>query len=426
MTTVPSPRTPSDGTEAGPRGRVRTALAAARDDRSRWPFLDGARGVAMVAVFAFHALRVMGDWYSPKIRAEGVPEILWGMGLARFAIDVFFVLSGFLIAMTWWSRRERLGRLGPALRDYTRRRAFRILPVFWLSLLVLVPLRAPDLLASPKHLGLLVSVQQYLEPGLPDRFNTVTWSLTTEMHFYLLVPLLAVLVRRRVGALALLAGTVALTVWWFGARGDYSSSLIFGRLDQFVVGMIVADVYGRHAAGQPSRLVRAVTVRGVGWFLGAVLLAVGVYHGTTLGLPRGDWFDPWQHPVAGLALGGLGLRLLCGTRPSSLRRVLERPWFLLIGAMSYSLYLWHLPILETVFDLFEPLRAGVPLAGTLFAVGLSAVLAFGAAALSYTYVELPFMRRKSKRAQRREREEQAERDRERADEAATRTAVASR
>lgn len=376
--------------------QVRTALHSAAHDRSKWPFLDGARGIAIIAVFGFHALRVVGEWYSPKIHGEGIPAYLWGAGLTRFAIDMFFVLSGFLVATTWRARRARHGRLRPALGEYVRGRALRVLPVFWLSVAVLVPLRAPELLTSAKNVVLLVTSQQYLDPDLPGRFNVVTWSLTTELHFYVLLPVLAVLIVRRFGALTALAGTVALTVWWYGARGDWPSSVILGRLDQFVVGMIAADVYRRWRDGQPSRIVDAVTARGAGWILGAVLVGVGVYHGTTFGLPRGHFFDAWQHPLAGIAMGGLGLRMLCAPTPGLLRRVLERPSFLMLGAMSYSLYLWHLPILDTLIDRFEPVNDVLPVIGNAGGIALAAVLSFAAASLSYTFVELPFMRRKPK------------------------------
>lgn len=383
------PRSPTTEARPSTDTGVRAALRAAYERPSKWPFLDGARGLAMTAVFSFHALRVMGGWYSPRIRGDGVPEWLWPFGLARFSIDAFFVLSGFLVVTTWWERRERLGRLWPALRDYVRSRTLRIFPVFWLSLLVLVPLRAPDLLAAPGDLLLLGGSQQYLDPDLPGRFNVVTWSLTVETHFYVLLPLLAFLVRRRTTALLTLAGSVALTVWWFGARGEWPSSVLLGRLDQFVAGMLVAALFRRFAAGERPWAVRLAAARGAGWAMGAVLLAVGIYHGTTLGLPRGDAFDAWQHPVAGLALAGLGLRLLCAERPGLLRRTLEHPWLLVLGAMSYSLYLWHVPLLEASHHVLGA-------AGPFFSVTVAAGLSFTAAALSYTWVELPFMRRKAK------------------------------
>lgn len=390
--------TPLTLRERAPRpGRVREALGEAARGASKWPFLDGARGIAITAVFGFHALRMLGEWYSPKIRASGVPEYLWVTGLARFSIDMFFVLSGFLVATTWWARRDRHPRLGSALREYTRGRVFRILPVFWLSVLVLVPLRAPELLSSAKHLLILGTSQQYLDPDLPERFNVVTWSLTVETHFYVLLPLLAVLVRRRTTALALLGGTVAMTVWWFGARGDWPSSVILGRLDQFVAGMVVAAVYQRFAAGERPWSTRLVSARGMGFLLGAILVAVGVYHGTTLGLPRGHWFDAWQHPVAGLALAALGLRLLCADRPLFLRRLLEWRGFLVLGAVSYSLYLWHIPLLEWTAEHLS-INDLVPVLGSALVVIIAAALSFVAAALSYAYVEVPFMRRKRRPA----------------------------
>ena len=400
-----------------PFGKVRAALVAARDERTRWPFFDGARGVAIIAVVAFHGLRYAGDWYSPKIASEGVPPILWVTGTARFAIDLFFVLSGFLITWTWWQRRNRSPRLRPAVTGYARARALRVLPVFWVSLLVFIPWRAPDLLTRPTDLALFATVQQYLRPALPEEVNVVTWSLTTEVHFYLLLPLLVLLVRNRTGALAALAGTIALSVWWFGARGDLPSSLILGRLDQFVAGMAVAVVYRRHVDGARSWLVRAVCARGVGWFLGAALVALGTYHGVKLGIPLGSEVDAWIHPLAGLILAGLGLRLLCQPAPGRLRRFLERPTLLVLGAMSYSIYLWHVPFMEFGLETFRPL--GWPFAATGLGLGLATLAALAVSTVSYAYVERPFMQRKTRKARRAEAGEAAERERAAVTDAAT-------
>lgn len=388
--------------------RVGRALREAASPTSRWPFLDGARGVAMIAVFGFHALRIVGDWYSPKILGEGVPMVLWPAGVTRFAIDVFFVLSGFLVLTTWRARRRRHATTWPALRDYVRGRAFRILPVFWLSVLVLVPLRAPGMLTSPGDLALVSTLQQYMDPSLPGRFNVVTWSLTVEGHFYILLPVLALLTYRRFGGPALLAGAVLLTVGWEAARGGLPSSLIVGRLDQFVAGMLVAEVYRRHQEGGRSTVVRLALARGVGLLLGLVLLAVGVYHGQLLGIPPGTWFDGWQHPVAGLAIAGLGLRLLCQAEAGRLRRFLERPSLVLVGTLSYSIYLWHLPILEGVLHTLEPFSSWMPVVDDALGVGLAVALSLGVAALSYTYVELPFMRRTRRRSRDGERRRDAE------------------
>ena len=369
---------------------------------SGWAVLDGARGLAVVPIVLYHALKVVGDWDAARVRNDGVPVFLWPFaGLPRLGVDLFFVLSGFLLAKVWIGRRRRHPHLGTRLREYARSRALRILPAYWVSLVVVVAWRAPELLASLdglRKLGLLVTVQQYLNPALTDHVNVVYWSLTTEVHFYLLLPLLAVAVARR--PKATLLATLAMSVVWFGVRGEWPSRLLPGRLAQFVAGLVAAAAVARHQAGARTRLLRALTARGTGIALAVALFAVGTYHGSTFGLPHGHWMDRLVHPLAGLIIAAAGLRLLCSPHPTGLRRLLERPVVMFFGAISYSLYLWHVPLLEAANhwagDLVGP---HTRLAG-LLTLGIGLTASVGVAFVSYTFVEQPFMRRKSRRAAR--------------------------
>jgi peptidoglycan/LPS O-acetylase OafA/YrhL len=364
----------------------------ARDLRgpSRLAALDGLRGACVLGVVVWHLYRYLAP--TAGINSTNVPLIWWPMGAARFGVDAFFVLSGFFVVggggrRAWMATRERSASFFAAARDFLRRRARRTLPAYWMSLLILVPFVAPSLLRQPRHLLLFVTVNQYVVQGLPDKVNTVLWSLTTEWHFYLLVPLVALLMRR-VGKWTVLAGCIALTVVWCSHVPPFGlpSSFIFGRLDQFVAGAVAAQLVERARSGHVSLLTRVLSTRSAGVAAAFVFLAMGTYHGSTYAKWRGIWFDPFVHPITGLAVAA-GIVSLC-LRPKDSATLFQRTPLRLAGLISYSLYLWHVPIL------FYGLRwAGVAApvgARDGVAIAIAHAGCVLASTLSYRFVERPF------------------------------------
>lgn len=357
-------------------------------ERSRWAVLDGVRGAAVVAVVVYHVFRLVSAGEGSR-DAGGLPVQLWPLGTARLALDVFFVLSGLLVVRSWTALRRRCAR-GVAMREFAWRRATRVLPAYWLLLAVLVPLTAPELLDDSRRLALLVSVNQYLEPQLPAKVNTVVWSLTTEWHFYVLVPLLASLMLR-FRSWKVLVACIALAVWWWrSSRGGLPASLLPGRLDEFVAGAAAGDLVRRHAAGEPLTVVRMLQARAVGPALGAAFLALGIYQGSTLGMARGRLVDVLVHPAAGLIAAAAFVRLLTADRGS----VLECPTLRRIGTISYSLYLWHYPVL------LHGLRwarswgwATTPAATGVVAVAALVPVSVAVALVSFILAERPFLAR---------------------------------
>lgn len=373
---------------------IRTRLAGDVAAPTRWPVLDGVRGAALVAVVTYHLIRFMID--------DGGHQLSWPwwafMGTARFGLDAFFVLSGILVVVSWRAVRRRAAGMGSALALFWKRRLQRILPAYWLSLAVFIPLLASDLFGSLEGLGklaLFVTVQQNLIDTLPDQVNTPYWTLTTEFHFYLLVPLVSWLALRRGWRWLALAATIALSVaWWSGLRGDLAASFIFGRLDQFVVGAIVGDLIVSVADGRRSRLVSLLQRRGAAWILALAALGVGTWHGSRLWQGPASPFEPWMHPVMGILLAGLFVHLLCAEHSRG-RALLCRPSLRFLGLISYSVYLWHYPLqrhglrfLGATPDADAPaltfLMAGILLTGLCLAAGIA----------SYLVAERPFLRRK--------------------------------
>ncbi len=393
-----SPRTaPATTTGAKVLGsRAVGAIASDLDTSSRWLALEGLRGIAVLAVVLFHATRLVllrdgGSW------GDEVSSGWWWTATGRFGVDVFFVLAGFLVVGSWRSARARHPSLGAAVRDFAGRRAWRILPPYWVSLVVLVPLVAPRLLAPSgwADLARFASVQQYVETALPSEVNVVYWSLTTEVHFYLLVPVLAWSLHR-LGGWPLVLGTSALGLWWVqgAGQGDLPASFIGGRLHQFAIGAAAAGLVARHLeGGRPSRLVRLCTRPGVAWAIAGAFVAMGWYHGATYRRPGGAEVESALHIGASFLLAAVVIRLVCGEQGG----LCDRRPLRFCGLVSFSLYLWHFPVIDAALGLLGVSGGGAttgPLAALAAALCVAVSLAVGTGA--YLAVERPLPRRRER------------------------------
>ena len=128
-------------------------MAVLADDLSRpsrWPVLDGFRGLAVLVVVGYHAVKLVLE-AQDLVHAGPAPLALWPLGLGKFSVDAFFVLSGFLI-VTAWDRRPEIG-------PFFGRRIRRLWPAYLLSVLVLVPLLRPATFGSAGDVFLLLTMQ---------------------------------------------------------------------------------------------------------------------------------------------------------------------------------------------------------------------------------------------------------------------------
>jgi peptidoglycan/LPS O-acetylase OafA/YrhL len=343
------------------------------------PGIDALRAVSVLAVFLYHA---------------GVGWMPGGF----LGVDVFFVISGYLITALLLSEYRRGGHID--VGRFWLRRARRLLPAVGVLIAATMTLAAifvpeevaalrDDAVASLLYVTnwhFIFTEQSYFEQfERPSLFRHL-WSLAVEEQFYLLWPLLfaggmTLLGRRRlllgVAAGALLS--IALMALLFDPTGDISR--VYYGTDTRAVGLLVgvALAFVWHPSSLRGRTgPHAGTVLNLG---GAAALAVVVWTFFEV-----NDFDP------GLYRGGfLVLALFTGVlvavmaHPASqIGSLLAQPAILWLGLRSYSFYLWHWPVLA----LTRP-ELDVPLDGPLLVLlQLGAVLVL--ADLSYRYVEQPF------------------------------------
>lgn len=351
------------------------------DGVSRSRGLDGLRALAVAAVVAYH------------VHPAWVPGGFLG-------VDLFFVISGYLITSLLAAEKRRTGRL--RLASFWARRARRLLPAMWAVLMVAAC--AATLLGGDTYAGLRGTVTAALTYSSNwwqiARHDTYfagvggkpvlqhLWSLAVEEQFYVLWPLLltaamTVLRRRRHQA----AFAAALSVVCFVLMGalytpDTDTSRVYYGTDThgggLLLGAAAALVLPLATASGADRAdrIRALDLLGLGGLV-VLVVAAEALDGTGAAVYRGG--------LAVACLGAVAVTL-AASAPGRFGRALSSGPLVWVGRRSYGIYLWHWPVIAVLSD-SAPDFAGSA-AGRCAMLGLSV----GAAAVSYRVLEEPLIR----------------------------------
>lgn len=337
--------------------------------------IDGLRAIAVLSVVAFHA---------------GLPGFSGGF----IGVDVFFVISGYLISGLLLNEVEQTGKVD--LLAFYARRVRRILPMLLLvvaTTLLLALLLFPD---DQKRIGrsvtsvffffsnhyILNKSGTYFEPTTDLVPLLHTWSLAVEEQFYFVWPLLFLILARflqeparkagLIGAVVLLSLLSLLgCVWLTGTNMPRAFYLMPSRAWEFGLGAL-ALCYVRYGRTLPDGLAGMLGLAG----LVGIAFAVGGYHEAM----------PFPGTAALLPVIATALLLLAGSRPNGwATRLLSSTPATTIGLLSYSWYLWHWPLmsLARIYDLGQR---------DLMRDSLLGLLALGLAWLTFGMVENRFRR----------------------------------
>jgi peptidoglycan/LPS O-acetylase OafA/YrhL len=317
--------------------------------------VDGLRGLAALTVVVYH---LFTNSLQPEWRPFLNINLLRPLHDGWIGVNLFLILSGFCLFWPYARNPERQFRFG----SFLKRRIVRIVPAYYASLLV-VPaafwlLRqaglwtgVSDLPTGPLDAVLHLLLLHSFLPEALRSWNSVTWSLGLEWTWYLVFPV-AVWMFRRLSPQRAVAALGAISLAYLGGAwllvGPSSQmsedaayavrNFLPGRLWEFGMGMLVASWVSQHRLSRLSSLLA----------LGAVPVLLVLGH---LATP----IDPML-PVRNLAYGLAFTFLLLaatGREENPLKRLLEAPWMQRIGEWSYSLYLFHLPVVILVTALLS-------------------------------------------------------------------------
>lgn len=271
----------------------------------------------------------------------GLPYLTGGF----VGVDIFFVISGFLIGGILWAELDQTGTL--SLRRFYLRRIRRLAPAFFamalvttvFAALILLPFEFRDfgkqLIAATLWLSnvLFYKGSGYFDSAEGSKVLLHTWSLSVEEQFYLCLPLGLLLLRRKpllIGALVLLwAASLVASVTLTPTQPTATFYLFPFRAWELLSGVLLA-IWGYQTRS------RWAIHPALSW-IGLALLAASI-----LLIRPGTGFPGWQVLVPVL---GAVLILLNGADRNPVNRVLGSPGPVFVGLISYSLYLWHWPVL---------------------------------------------------------------------------------
>jgi peptidoglycan/LPS O-acetylase OafA/YrhL len=351
--------------------------------------IESLRAVAAIGVVAAHIWGVAshGDFFS----GFGA-RVLAGIGFGAF---FFFALSGCLLYMPF-ARRDFGAGSPVSLRRYALNRAVRIFPLYYVSVAVVLLL-----LYSGGTIGLWGRFGLFLEnfsPATVGLYNGALWTIVIELHFYILLPLLAWFIARsssgsaRKGALilgALLLASVAFKVF---------AVIEPGRPFRDPVTMSLPANFYLIATGMLVGLLRETWDRRPGWVRGPLLRA-DVW--LLAAIP--PWlcfvYDYKLQPMFAISCFLIIGAFVLPLRPSAVGRLLDWRPLALLGLASYSLYIWQVPILQAIeqyrIPVVDPLITRFQdLLGSDY-LGLMVVampICIGVALLSFKLIEEPALR----------------------------------
>lgn len=377
------------------------------------PALDGLRGIAILLVMVHHF-----TFSEPTLTAYQPTLIDARIGSVLFffwtGVDLFFVLSGFLITGILLDTRGS----EKYFTTFYARRTLRIFPLYYLVLflaLVVLP-NFPALhatLTAQEETGQVVMPAQWpywlyltnfaiADRGWVHGWVDVAWSLAIEEQFYLVWPLVIWLCPPRVVAVlcaVILVAEPAARVFLRGAEEEPVLVLpiyvlTWFRLDGLAMGALLALAQRRGLLPSLDRWVPVVVILGV-----AGLIACSILGGHTW------WWNRWMQQYGYSIIAVLGGAMLVSAihRPadSLWPRMLSAGWLRAFGKYSYGLYLIHLPVMRAVREyVFDPLEyetfGMVPWHAQMLYYGAATAPAFALAWLSWRFFEAPILRLKAR------------------------------
>jgi peptidoglycan/LPS O-acetylase OafA/YrhL len=353
--------------------------------------LDGLRGIACGMIVVLHCLMGPADLgILFQLRSAIAPLVAGG-------VDLFFVLSGFLIGGILMDNRGAQNYF----TVFYARRVLRIFPVYFLLIVSYVIVLAVGsgrpafdawlLLYKLPTWSYFFFVQNYFAAAtfhVGSYWTGITWSLAIEEQFYLVVPLLVFLLNRR-QLVRLAIGCVALAILvrcWPGATYNWVYFFTPSRIDSLMAGVLVACIVRDERALRVCRVWRPA--------LDAIALALIV---AIVGLSIPDWLGlnipAWLELSMLATLFAYAILRIFLAETGWWRTVLRLPGLVWLGGISYPLYMYHQAVNGMVHGF---LFGGAPYIASLaqlMAAGAVIVIAIILATLSTQYYERPFMLR---------------------------------
>ena len=368
-----------------------------RDSASHLYELECLLGLAILLVYFYHV-------YGLTVGAAPVSTnvVMAYVVNGSTGVTLFFVLSGFLLSLPWLKYGLQQTSIRPSTFSFYKARALRILPLYLLTVLFAV------VVSGKVASGLKAAVFGFVAFDIPP-FSVVWWTLSTEVQFYLLLPLFfSAWFARGIYRIILLAAA-ALWLYFYTANvivdpspgnilSFFMTKSIFARLPAFLLGIAAALFYlqlNERVKRPESYSTRAAV--SILALLTMLVLGLVLQHAAFLG----DWNaeQSWHiHHTLEAFLWSILLLIILLSKPIAASLLVNRP-MAIAGKLSYSLYLNHVPILFYMIKYSQATMGKEAYMQSLWyylCPIVALVVSLCAAYLTYKWIELPFLNRKRK------------------------------
>ena len=364
------------------------------------PALDGLRGIAIIVVMLHHF-----TYYRPASGIDGlIGDVLF---FGWTGVDLFFVLSGFLITGILLDTRGSKHYF----TTFYARRTLRIFPLYYLVLflafVVLPKFPAVHAVLIGQEAGVDLPPQwpywfywtnfSIVDHGWLHGWLDVGWSLAIEEQFYLVWPLVIWLCPPRL--IAPLCGVILLAepiARIYARESDYPSLWVYlltwYRLDGLATGALLAVAQRRGLLPLLDRWVPVVVIAGV-----AGIIVCTIMGGHTWWWNR--WMQQYGYSLIAITAGAMLVSAINRPADSLWPRMLSAGWLRAFGKYSYGLYLIHAPVMRAVREyVFDPLEyeTSAPWSAQMLFYGAATAPAFALAWLSWRLFEAPILRLKAR------------------------------
>lgn len=365
-----------------------------RAPRLYFPYIDVARAFAVTAVLICH-LTFKLDWKSFLS-----PEIFDILQIGWIGVDLFFVISGFVISLSLVRNIENFG-INNYRKPYFRNRLARIVPLYFLTCWCYLVLVQPQAFNNPsgwlwRNILSHIFFIHNLSTTYSGAINGPTWSIAIEMQFYIFMAIVFKWLPRHRPILVCVLFIMIALAWRAGAWYTFSPSIdiwhrvtrveqLPGRLDAFGLGYTIALIVSNREHILHKYLQSGYKISMI-WFLIAMLLSVT------------SWKVFWRHAIDFWEIQGMVIffrLLLVGTFAAwigflvSLRhnplliRILSPVSY--VGKISYGVYLWHMLVIESIIKINTTHSA--------WTGGLIAVLVLIISSFTWHFFEQPLIRK---------------------------------
>jgi peptidoglycan/LPS O-acetylase OafA/YrhL len=293
--------------------------------------IDGLRFIAIASVMMFHIrYYLLGAMhYAYAEPGDSFKRFLEIFGNGSRGVEIFFAISGFILALPFAMQYLRRGR-AVSLPQYYLRRVTRLEPPYFLAMILcflLIWHRRDKIAGYSEYVSSfrasLVYCHNFLWPRdtLP-LVNSVAWSLEIEVQFYILAPLIAIIYTLGKNPRRWLLVLAGVAKFCLPAGWQFPHQSLADYFEFFLLGFLLADLYVNHEL----EIGRREWLR----FAGAVISFGSI------------WICPFKYLVL-----PIGLFFYCGFKSRVARHLLSNRWVTTIGGMCYSIYLIHWMLITT-------------------------------------------------------------------------------